>query len=70
MIRTRMLKMEANIKLLMDHMHKTECRYFTGDEEDCKRPSSYDDDEFGACHIACNCDGDIRKCDFPLEKLK
>ena len=32
---------------------RLECKYFTGDEEQCKK--------FG--HCATNCDGDIRECD-------
>jgi len=67
-------KLEADVKLLMDHMYKTECRYFIGDEEECNRPGN---DAFNRrCkadfiphHIACNCYGDIRECDFPLEHL-
>jgi len=39
------------------------CRYFTGDEEVYKLSEDCDSD----CHVACNCDGDINRCDLPEE---
>ena len=38
------------------------CRYFTGDEEVCELSQTGD---FEECHVTCNCDGNINRCDLP-----
>ncbi len=49
------------LKLLLSCLRIT-CRYFTGDEEVCGLS------ELGnhkTCHIACNCNGELDRCDLP-----
>ena len=47
------------------------CRYYQGDEEECGLSENYpnEDGAFFECHMTCNCDGDIVKCDLP-EKFR
>ncbi len=41
------------------------CQYFKGDEEECGISEKHWDENVGDSHIACNCDGDINRCDLP-----
>lgn len=54
------------LQLLLDCLRIT-CKYFKGDEEVCELSENYEskDVEFPDCHIACNCNGDIKRCDLP-----
>ena len=51
------------LKLLLACLRIT-CHYFQGDEEVCEL-SELSPGAFSEYHIACNCDGDINKCDLP-----
>ena len=59
---------DFKLNLLLSCLRIT-CKYFKGDEEICGISESYisdsrDVDQY-ECHITCNCDGDIGKCDLP-----
>ena len=49
------------LHLLLDCLRIT-CRYHEGDEQIC---AISDTSDFEDCHIACNCGGDIKRCDLP-----
>jgi hypothetical protein len=57
---------EFILKLLLSHL-RLRCRYFTGDEEICTLSEKGITDH--DVHVACNCDGDISRCDLP-EKFR
>ncbi len=62
-------KLEADVKLLMDQTERTTCIHYTGHEEQCIRPGNNERFRDNGYHMAYNCDGDIRNCNFPLEWL-
>ncbi len=49
------------LKLLLSCLRIT-CRYFDGDEQVCGLSELGD---FSTCHIACNCNGELDRCDLP-----
>lgn len=57
---------EFKLSLLLDCLRIT-CKYFKGDEEVCELSEKYfsNDDSYPDCHVACNCNGDINRCDLP-----
>jgi len=54
------------LKLLLSCLRIT-CRYFQGDEEVCGLSEEYNTKatEYSEWHVACNCDGNISRCDLP-----
>jgi len=54
------------LRLLLSCLRIT-CRYFQGDENECGLSDEYipKEDEDMGWHVACNCDGDISRCDLP-----
>ena len=58
------------LKLLLSCLQIT-CCYFKGGEEVCglsEKCVPEDTDIYHypySCHVACNCDGDIERCDLP-----
>ena len=60
------MRVDDSIKLcLLLNSLRITCRYFKGDEEICGA-SEYGSDTFdGEGHVACNCDGNIDRCDLP-----
>lgn len=52
------------LRLLLASLRIT-CRYYRGDEYQCGVSEEYWHEVEGDSHIACNCDGDINKCDLP-----
>lgn len=43
------------------------CHYFKGDEDVCGISDVYEAEEGEdyCCHVTCNCDGNIKRCDLP-----
>lgn len=58
--------LEFKFRLLLKTIPVT-CRYFTGDGQMCEVTGDYipEDPRDYQCHVACNCYGDINKCDLP-----
>lgn len=60
--------MDDSIKLaLLLSCLRITCRFFQGDESECRVSEENWDKVGAAVHIACNCDGDIAQCDLPDE---
>ena len=63
-----MVDNDFKLQLLLSCLRIT-CRYFTEDEEVCKLSEKYvphdTDLIYDDCHVVCNCDGDINRCDLP-----
>lgn len=55
-----MTESEFKLQILIENL-RIKCRYYTGDEEVCEKFGYLDN---GACFPACNCYGDINKCDL------
>ena len=66
--------LEVKMQILLESF-PIKCKYFTRDEEECTRVLDLGTDEY-FIHVACNCDGDILKCDWlrfkerSIEELK
>ena len=43
------------------------CKYFEGDEYECGVSNKYWDKVNGDVHLACNCNGEIDRCDLPVK---
>jgi hypothetical protein len=65
------MEAEEKLQLLLLCLRVT-CRFFKGDEEECDLADKYhyentdpNDESDYETHIACNCDGNISRCDLP-----